>query len=88
MSCPGKIKLAVNLHAPESTRLADNYLIRRAAADFNIALVTNAQVFEMIAASLTKHAKGEILAANPTDLFSYYENEAATDAWTQKDEFH
>ena len=84
----GKIKLAVNLHAPESTRLADNYLIRRAAADFNIALVTNAQVFEMIAASLTKHAKGEILAANPTDLFSYYENEAATDAWTQKDEFH
>ncbi|KAH8060504.1 carbamoyl-phosphate synthase [Aureococcus anophagefferens] len=84
----GKIKLAVNLHAPESTRLADNCLIRRAAADFNIALVTNAQVFEMIAASLTKHAKGEILAANPTDLFSYYENEAATDAWTQKDEFH
>jgi len=84
-----KIKLAVNLHAPESKRLEDNFLIRRTAADFNIALVTNAQVFEILAAALTKHGKGGgILAADPTDLFSYYEEEHVADAWSAPDEFH
>ena len=61
-----KIKLAVNLHAPESKRLEDNYMIRRTAADFGIALVTNPQVFELLAAALTRHKKGDILAANPS----------------------
>ena len=83
-----KIKLAVNLHAPESKRLEDNYMIRRTAADFGIALVTNPQVFELLAAALTRHKKGDILAANPSDLFSYYEREPSTDAWTGANEFH
>ena len=84
----GKIKLAVNLHSEESKRLEDNYMIRRTAADFGIALITNAQVFEMVAGALTKHNKGEVLAAKPSDLFSYYENEAVGDAWTSSGEFH
>ena len=50
--------------------------------------MTNAQVFEMIANSLTRHKKGEILAANPNDLFSYYEREPATEAWSGAEEFH
>ncbi|KAH8060798.1 carbamoyl-phosphate synthase [Aureococcus anophagefferens] len=62
--------------------------LRGADPALGVEMSSTGEVFEMIAASLTKHAKGEILAANPTDLFSYYENEAATDAWTQKDEFH
>jgi hypothetical protein len=83
-----KIKLAVNLHAPESERLEDNFMIRRTASDFGIALVTNPQVFELLAAALTKTKKGDILAANPSDLFSYYEREPSTEAWTGADEFH
>ena len=34
------------------------------------------------------HKKGDILAANPSDLFSYYEREPSTDAWTGANEFH
>ena len=83
-----RINLAVNLHAPESKRLEDNFQIRRTASDFNIPLVTNAQVFEMLAAALTRHKKGEILAANPSDLFSYYERGPSTDAWTGATEYH
>ena len=55
---------------------------------FGIALVTNPQVFELLAAALTRHKKGDILAANPSDLFSYYEREPSTDAWTGANEFH
>ena len=69
-------------------RSCDNYMIRRTAADFGIALVTNPQVFELLAAALTRHKKGDILAANPSDLFSYYEREPSTDAWTGANEFH
>ena len=61
-------------------------MIRRTAADFGIALVTNPQVFEL-AAAFTRHKKGDILAANPSDLFSYYEREPSTDAWTGANEF-
>ena len=43
---------------------------------------------ELLAAALTRHKKGDILAANPSDLFSYYEREPSTDAWTGANEFH
>ncbi|KAJ8611400.1 hypothetical protein CTAYLR_006503 [Chrysophaeum taylorii] len=84
----GSVKLAVNLHAPESTRLADNYLIRRTAADFQVALITNTQLFEMYAAALARHQRGELLALNPVSLFQHYESETSDDAWTDVDEFH
>ncbi|KAJ1446278.1 hypothetical protein M885DRAFT_625393 [Pelagophyceae sp. CCMP2097] len=82
------IKLVVNLHSPESLRLEDNYLIRRTAADFNIPLVTNAQLFEMLASALKKLKQGEIVGLQPESLFSYYESEQEADAWTHPQEFH
>lgn len=84
----GTVKLAVNLHSPESTRLADNYLIRRTAADFQIALITNAQLFEMLATALAKYQRGELLALKPASLFEHYQRESLEDAWTDVDEFH
>ena len=60
----------------ESQRLEDNYQIRRTAADFNIALVTNPQVFETLASALKKHSKGDYLADDPKNLSSYYDDEA------------
>ena len=46
------------------------------------------RVLASLAAALTRHKKGDILAANPSDLFSYYEREPSTDAWTGANEFH
>jgi len=84
----GSVKLAVNLHAPESTRLADNYLIRRTAADYQIALITNVQLFEMLATALAKNQRGELLALKPASLFEHYQRESMADVWTDIDEFH
>jgi len=84
----GTVRLVVNLHSPESTRLADNYLIRRTAADFNVALITNTQLFEMLAAALKRHKLGDFVALQPASLFHHYEQESKDDAWTDVDEFH
>jgi len=84
----GSVRLVVNLHAPESQRLADNYLIRRTAADFNVALVTNAQLFETLTAALARHKRGELIGLKPKSLFQHYQEESKEDAWTDVDEFH
>ena len=84
----GTVRLVVNLHSAESTRLADNYLIRRTAADFNVALITNPQLFEMLASALARHKLGDFVALQPASLFHHYQQEQTTDAWTDVDEFH
>mmetsp|Transcript_16399 Transcript_16399/g.24619 ORF Transcript_16399/g.24619 Transcript_16399/m.24619 type:complete len:1619 (-) Transcript_16399:529-5385(-) len=84
----GSVRLVVNLHSPESQRLADNYLIRRTAADYHIALITNTQLFETLAIALARHNHGDFLALKPASLFHHYKMEKNEDAWTDVDEFH
>lgn len=47
-----KIDLVLNIPNNFSQRLEDNYLIRRAAADFGVPLLTNLQVTKLLAESL------------------------------------
>merc|ERR1712048_365929 len=48
-----KIDLVLNIPNNFSQRLEDNYLIRRAAADFGVPLLTNLQLTKLLAESLS-----------------------------------
>merc|ERR1712048_683461 len=48
-----KIDLVLNIPNNFSQRLEDNYLIRRAAADFGVPLLTNLQLTKLLAESIS-----------------------------------
>ena len=83
-----KIDLCINIPTHESTKLNDNFLIRRTAVDFGVPLITNAQLLGVFADAAAMYKKGEIIALKPTSLFEYYKNEKEADAWTGAKEFH
>jgi len=84
----GKIDLTINVPTHESTRLEDNYAIRRTSVDFGIPLLTNAQLVKMFADAAHLRKKGELHALDAKSLFQIYEEEKVDDAWTEDKEFH
>ncbi len=83
-----EIDLVVNIPSHTSTRLEDNFLMRRTSVDFNIPLLTNMQLFKSFTDACDKHKKGELVGLNPHNLFEHYVKESDADAWTSPTEFH
>lgn len=82
------ICMVVNVPTYESKRLEDNYMMRRAAVDFGIPLLTNMNLVQCFADAAHKHVKGELTGLDAKTLFEHYQGEKDSDAWTNKDEFH
>lgn len=82
-----EICLVVNLPSALSTDLRNNYLTRRTAVDFGVPLLTNAQLFTMLAEALKKHSDGKLQVTQVSSLFDYYSKDK-DDIWTDKTEFH
>lgn len=83
-----EIDLVVNIPSHTSTRLEDNFLMRRTSVDFNIPLLTNMQLFKSFTDACDKHKKGELVGLDPHNLFEHYVKESDADAWTSPTEFH
>ena len=84
-----EINLVINVPSHKSTKLQDNFLMRRTAVDFGVPLLTNMNLVETFADALYKHHKeGGLVGLTPETLFDHYERESDADAWTNKDEFH
>ena len=83
-----KIDLCINIPTHETTKLNDNYQIRRTAVDFGVPLITNPQLMGVFADAANMYKRGEIMALKPDSLFEYYKSEKESDAWTGPKEFH
>lgn len=84
----GKIDLAIQIPTHKSTRLADNYQIRRTAVDFNVPLMTNMQIVNVFTNAANLHKTGELTGIEGRKLFDYYKEEDTSEAWTDPTEFH
>ena len=82
------IGLVINVPSYKSTRLEDNYLMRRTAVDFGVPLMTNLQLVKCFSDAAHKLKKGEMLDLDAKTLFEHYEEEEDSDAWTAVNEFH
>ena len=82
------IGLVINVPSYKSTRLEDNYLMRRTAVDFGVPLMTNLQLVKCFSDAVHKLKKGEMLDLDAKTLFEHYEEEEDSDAWTAVNEFH
>jgi len=85
-----EIGLVINIPTHESTRLEDNFLMRRTAVDFGIPLLTNMQLVKVFTEAIHKNTEkhGEMLGLNPSSLFEHYRTESNADAWTDPKEYH
>ena len=83
-----KVGLVINIPTHESTKLEDNYQMRRTAVDFGVPLLTNLQLVQMFADALYQHKKQGLVALQPKTLFEHYNAESDADAWTKPSEFH
>lgn len=73
----GKIDLVINLPNDYSKRLEDNYIIRRAAVDYNVPLLNNAVSAKMFVEAMEYHLEGDGIV-RPSSMFEHYEqNDAA-----------
>jgi len=84
----GEINLVINVPTHKSTKLQENYIMRRTAVDFGVPLLTNMQLVEMFADSLYKHKQEGLVGLDPKTLFEHYTQEQDKDAWTSPSEFH
>ena len=85
----GKIDMVINLPNDYSKRLEDNYLIRRAAVDYNVPLLNNNVSAKMFVSAIEQHMTGSpLLGVDPPSLFEHYQAENDKDAWTNPKEFH
>lgn len=82
------VGLVINIPTHESTRLEDNYLMRRTAVDYGIPLLTNTQLVKVFADAVYKQTKGDVMDLAPKTLFEHYAQETDADAWTDPTEFH
>jgi carbamoyl-phosphate synthase (ammonia) len=84
------ICLVVNIPTHESTRLDDNFLLRRTAVDFGVPLLTNMQLVKCFtdAVYLNEMDAGKMVGLHPKTLFEHYESEVDADAWTNPAEYH
>ena len=83
-----EVDMVVNLPTSASTELENNFATRRAAVDFGIPLLNNAQLFKMFVEALEKHKTGKIQFTKAENLFDYYSKESIEDAWSDGKEFH
>jgi carbamoyl-phosphate synthase (ammonia) len=82
------VGLVVNVPTHESTRLQDNYMLRRTAVDFGVPLLTNMNLVKAFADAVYKHKKEKLVGLEPATLFEHYTREQDSDAWTAPREFH
>jgi carbamoyl-phosphate synthase (ammonia) len=84
------ICLVVNIPTHKSTRLEDNFLIRRTAVDFGVPLLTDMNLIKCFtdAIYVNKMEKGKMVGLHPRTLFEHYAAETDSDAWTKPNEFH
>lgn len=82
--------LVVNIPTHESTRLEDNYLMRRTAVDFGIPLLTNMNLVKCFTDAVYKYEMdaGKMIGLHPKTLFEHYASETDSDAWTHPAEYH
>jgi len=83
----GEIGLVINIPTNNSTRLEDNFQMRRNAVDFGVPLLTNMNLVKMFTAAVHMHRNGKI-DLEPKTLFEHYGAESNDDAWTDPSEFH
>jgi carbamoyl-phosphate synthase (ammonia) len=84
----GEISLVINIPTHNSTKLEDNYQMRRTAVDFGVPLLTNMNLVKMFSEALYKHKKEKLVGLEPKTLFEHYQAETDEDAWTNPSEFH
>jgi len=83
-----EIGLVINIPTHESTRLEDNYQMRRNAVDFGVPLLTNMQLVQSFTEAVYEHKGGNLQGLDPQSLFEHYQGETDADAWTDPTEFH
>ncbi|MES1916988.1 MAG: hypothetical protein MHM6MM_008753, partial [Cercozoa sp. M6MM] len=81
-----EIDLVFNL--PSQDDQEEAYVLRRAAVDFGVPLLTNLSLLDLFAHAVAKHKSGDVLAMQPKSLFDYYKAEEVDEAWTSSNEFH
>jgi len=85
----GKIDMVINLPNDYSMRLEDNYLIRRAAVDYNVPLLNNNVSAKMFVGAIEQHMTIKpLVGLNPESLFEHYESEKSSEKWVNPREFH
>jgi carbamoyl-phosphate synthase (ammonia) len=82
------VDLVVNIHGNKPTQPQGNFLIRRAASDFAVPLLTNVHLLEMLADALEENARAPMVGLHPTTLFDFYAREKPSEAWTHERDFH
>lgn len=84
------IGLVINIPTYESTRLEDNFIMRRTAVDFGIPLLTNINLVKVFTDAVYKNTQehGSMLGLHPSSLFEHYRSESDADAWTDPKEYH
>jgi carbamoyl-phosphate synthase (ammonia) len=70
----GRIDMVINLPNDYSKRLEDNYIIRRAAVDYNVPLLNNAVSAKMFVEAMDEHIKSGA-GVDPVSLFEHYQDE-------------
>lgn len=83
-----EIGLVINIPTHNSTKLEDNFQMRRTAMDFGVPLLTNMNLVKMFTDAVYKHKQEKLVGLEPATLFEHYERESDSDAWTKPTEFH
>lgn len=83
-----EIGLVINVPTHESTRIDDNYQMRRTAVDFGVPLLTNMNLVKVFTDAVYKQKNEHMLGLEPQSLFEHYTTESDSDAWTDPSEFH
>lgn len=83
-----EINMVINIPTHKSTKLADNYTMRRSAVDYGVPLLTNMNLVKMFTDAVYQHKQGGLVGLEPKTLFEHYEGESDADAWTSPSEFH
>lgn len=80
--------LVINIPTHKSTRLEDNFNMRRSAVDYGVPLLTNMNLVKCFSDAMYKYQHEGMVALEPKTLFEHYEKESNADAWTDPSEFH
>lgn len=82
------VGLVINIDGTAPADAQGNYLLRRAACDFAVPLMTNMNLVAAFADAMEENAKRPLAGLSPQTLFDHYAKEKASDAWTSPSEFH
>ena len=80
--------LVINVDGNAAAHAQGNYLLRRAACDFAVPLMTNMNLVAAFADAMEENARRPLVGLSPQTLFDHYAKEKASDAWTGATEFH